>query len=102
MVTRRSALKTLGAAAGWTIVPRAVLGGTTQAPPSGRVTVGCIGVGSQGLRVMMNFLQQPDIQVVSVCDVNAGSDDYVEWGQHELRDKVRNLLGEGYATWGSS
>jgi predicted dehydrogenase len=101
-VTRRSVLKTLSAAAGWTIVPRSVVAGTSQTPPSDRITVGCVGVGSQGLRVMMNFLQQPDVQVISVCDVNAGSDDYVEWGQHELRDKVRALLGEGQATWGSS
>jgi predicted dehydrogenase len=101
-VTRRSAIKTLGAAAGWTIVPRTVLGGGRQSPPSDRITLACIGVGSQGLRVMMNFLQQPDVQVVSVCDVNRGSDDYVEWGQHELRDKVRKLLGDQYASWGGS
>jgi predicted dehydrogenase len=102
VVTRRSALKTLGAAAGWTIVPRSVIAGASQTPPSDRITVGCVGVGSQGLRVMMSFLEQPDVQVVSVGDVNAGSDDYSEWGPNELRDKVRKLLGEGHATWGSS
>jgi predicted dehydrogenase len=99
-ITRRTALRTLGAAAGWTIVPRSVLGGQGRTPPSDRMTVACIGVGSQGLRVMMSFLEQPDVQVVSVCDVNSGSTDYVEWWQHELRDKVRKLLGPPHAAWG--
>ncbi|MGH9314579.1 MAG: Gfo/Idh/MocA family protein [Vicinamibacterales bacterium] len=72
----------------------------TKTPPGDRITVACLGVGSQGLRVMMNFLAHPDVQVVAVCDVNKGSDDYSEWGKHELRDKVRALLGAGYSTWG--
>jgi predicted dehydrogenase len=92
-VTRRAALKAAGIAAGWTIVPRAVLGGPGQTPPGDRVTLACVGVGSQGLRVMMDFLKHDDVQVVAVCDVNAGSDDYSEWGRHELRDKVRALIG---------
>jgi predicted dehydrogenase len=71
-----------------------------KAPPSDRITVACLGVGSQGLRVMMNFLAHPDVQVVAVCDVNAGSDDYSEWGKFELRDKVRALLGAGHSSWG--
>ena len=49
---------------------------------------------------MMNFLAHADVQIVAVCDVNAGSDDYSEWGKFELRDKVRALLGAGYSYWG--
>ena len=101
-MTRRTALRTLGAAAGWTIVPRRVLGGQGHTAPSDRVTLACVGVGSQGLRVMMSFLEQRDVQVVSVCDVNSGSHDYVEWWEHELREKVRKLLGPGHATWGDT
>jgi predicted dehydrogenase len=86
------------AAASCTTVRRPVVGARRQVPPSDRITVACLGVGSQGLRVMMHFLTQPDVQVVAVCDVNTGSDDYSEWGQHELRDKVRKLLGR--ADWG--
>ena len=99
-ISRRAAIRAAGLAAGWTIVPRAVLGGAGQTPPSDRVTLACIGVGSQGLRVMMDFLKHDDTQVVAVCDVNAGSDDYSEWGRHELRDKVRALIGS--STWGES
>jgi predicted dehydrogenase len=102
--SRRELLLTAaGAAASCTAARRpAAVAATPQPkkPPSDRITVACLGVGSQGLRVMMNFLAQPDVQIVAVCDVNAGSDDYSEWGKFELRDKVRALLGAGHASWG--
>jgi predicted dehydrogenase len=47
---------------------------------------------------MMDFLKQPDLQVVAVCDVNKESRDYVEWGTNELRDKQRALVGK--SDWG--
>jgi predicted dehydrogenase len=100
-VSRRRAIGLLGTAAGAAIVPRAVVSRTAQTtPPSDRLRIACVGVGSQGLRVMMNFLREPDVRIVAVCDVNKGSSDYVEWGEYELRNKVRELLGAGYSTWG--
>lgn len=97
--TRRSFLKnTITAFAGISLVPRHVLGGKGYVPPSDKITAACIGVGSQGTRVMLNFLKQPEIQVVSVCDVNTGSDNFVSWGKHELRNKVRKLLED--ESWG--
>jgi len=87
------------AAAAFTIVPRRVLGGPGYTPPSERLNVACIGVGSQGTRVMMEFMHHADVQVVAVCDVNRGSSDYSEWGDNEIRDKQRKLLGN--ANWGS-
>jgi predicted dehydrogenase len=50
-----------------------VLGGAERLPPSEKINVSFIGVGSQGLRVMLNFLRQPDVQGVAVCDPNQGS-----------------------------
>ncbi len=67
---------------------------------SDKLTVACIGVGSQGLRLMMDLLRMPQVQVVAVCDVNRQSSDYLDWGPNELRDKVRLLLQE--PSWGSS
>ena len=67
---------------------------------SDKLTVGCIGVGSQGLRVMMDLLRMPEVQVVAVCDVNSQSSDYLDWGPKELRNKVRLLLQQ--PGWGSS
>ncbi len=65
-----------------------------------KLTIGCIGVGSQGLRVMLDVLRLPEIQVVSVCDVNRGSSDYLDWGPNELRNKVRMVLQD--PSWGAT
>lgn len=89
----------LGAAAAFTIVPRAVLGGPRFVAPSDRITLGCVGVGAQGTRVMMDFLKLPEVQVIAVCDVNRETSDYSEWGPNELRNKERKLLGD--PSWGS-
>ncbi len=79
-------------------MPRSALGGAGRVAPSDKLTLACVGVGSQGLRVMMEFLVHADVQVVAVCDVNSGSNDYSEWGNNELRGKVRKLLGD--PRWG--
>ena len=59
-----------GAALALTVVPRHVCGGPGYVPPSDKVNIAFIGVGSQGLRVMLHFLKQPDVQGVAVCDPN--------------------------------
>ena len=43
-------------------------GGTTS--PSDRITLGCIGTGSQGTGIMNAFMQMADVQVVAVCDID--------------------------------
>lgn len=84
--------KAAGAAAGLMIVPRHVLGGPGYVAPSDKVNIAFIGVGAQGLRVMVHFLREADVQGVAVCDCNQGSADYPQWGGHEFRDSVRHLL----------
>lgn len=100
-ISRRGFIGTAAGAAALTLVPRHVLGGPGVVAPSDKIHTACIGVGAQGTRVMMDFLKQPDVQIVAVCDVNRESSDYVEWGRNELRNKIRALLGSGYADWGS-
>ena len=95
---RRAFLGGAASAAALTIIPRHGLGGRGRIAPADKVTVACIGVGAQGTRVMMDFLKEPDIQVVAVCDVNAASSDYVEWNDNELRDKERTLVSN--TGWG--
>ena len=98
-VSRREFVGAMAPAAAFTILPARVLGREEdRAAPSERITAACIGVGAQGTRVMLDFLKQPDIQVVAVCDVNEGSSNFVEWGTNEIRDKVRALLGD--PSWG--
>jgi predicted dehydrogenase len=82
-----------GTATAFAIVPRHVVAGAEQPPPSEKVNIAFIGVGSQGLRVMLNFLRQPDVQAVAVCDPNQGSADYPQWRHNEFCDAVRRLLG---------
>src|SRR5438105_7826677 len=73
-----------GAAVAFSVVPRHVLGGPGFVPPSDKVNIAFIGVGSQGLRVMLHFLKEPDVQGVAVCDVNKAS----EIGRASCRERV--------------
>ncbi len=69
-VSRRQFLGTAaGAVAFPYIVPSSVFG---AGAPSGRITMGCIGVGSQGSGNMNGFLNKGDARVLAVCDVDKG------------------------------
>jgi GFO/IDH/MocA oxidoreductase family protein len=96
-ISRRTFLEQGATTAAATIVARHVLGGPRHVPPSDRISVGFVGVGTQGMRQLMPALQSPDIRIAAVCDPNRRSEDYVEWSRFELRDKVRAFLGD--AAW---
>lgn len=65
--TRRKFLKkTLAVTAGFTIVPRFVLGGTGFTAPSDELTKAVIGVGGMG----RSHLQYPGAKLLAVCDVD--------------------------------
>jgi len=73
--TRRQFLKGTAAALGGVAVGPAVitstaLGTAARAAASERIVVGVIGVGGRGRNVMNAFMEQPDAQVVAVCDVD--------------------------------
>ena len=94
LTSRRKFLaQTAAAAVGLSIVPRRVLGGAGYVPPSDKVNIAFIGVGAQGLRVMLHFLREPDVQGVAVCDPNKSGADYPQWDTHEFCNSVRKLLG---------
>jgi predicted dehydrogenase len=93
-ISRRKFLgQTAAAAIGFSIVPRRVLGGTGYVAPSDKLNIAFIGVGSQGFRVMLRFLREPDVQGVAVCDPNKGSANHPQWDTHEFCNSVRKLLG---------
>src|SRR5215475_3222732 len=93
-ISRRDFLaRSASAAVAFSIVPRHVLGGSGYVPPSDKVNMAFIGVGAQGLRVMLRFLREPDVQGVAVCDANQGSAGYPQWSTHEFCNSVRKLLG---------
>ncbi len=93
-VSRRKFLaQTAAATIGFSIVPRRVLGGAGYVSPSDKVNIAFIGVGAQGLRVMLHFLKEPDVQGVAVCDCNRTGANYPQWEPHEFCNSVRKLLG---------
>jgi predicted dehydrogenase len=92
-LSRRNFLaQTATAALGFSIVPRGVLGGPGYVPPSDKINIAFIGVGSQGLRVMLRFLRQPDVQGIAVCDPSKTGANYPQWDTHEFCHSVRELL----------
>ena len=67
--TRRHFIRSASvAAAAPFILPSAVW--SAETPPSERLTLGCIGIGTQGRGLMGGFLGRKDVQVVAVCDVD--------------------------------
>ncbi len=75
-IDRRSLLQgALGTGAGlalFNIIPASALGRGGHTAPSNRIVMGCIGLGGQGSGNMGTFLNQPDTQIVAVCDVDKG------------------------------
>ncbi len=83
-----------------TVVPREVLGGKGFIPPSDKLTIGYIGCGTQGLKEMVTLLANPALQIVSVCDPNKYSENYVDWSQYGIRNTLRKALGDD--SWGAN
>ena len=84
----------LGSAAAFTILPRHVLAGSGMVAPSDKVTVAYIGVGTQGMRELLDMLAIPEIQVISVCDPNKNATGYRDWSAMGLLNDIRRTLGQ--------
>jgi predicted dehydrogenase len=83
--SRRRFLSTVGmATAGFTIVPRHVLGRGFQAP-SDRLDIAVVGVGGRGRQVMTNMASQ---NLVAMCDVDWG---YADQGFAGLPKEIGTL-----------
>jgi len=82
--------------AAFSIIPAQVLGGSGRIAPSDKINLGIIGCGTQGIAEMLNLLSNEEVQVVTVCDPNTRSTDYVEWGKNGRRRGIRRVLGP---TW---
>lgn len=88
------------ASVAFTVIPRYVMGGPGYVAPSDKLTLAYIGCGTQGLREMASLITDPSIQIVSVCDPNRMTTDYVDWSPHEIRDTVRKAIGD--PSWGDN
>lgn len=68
------------------IVPSTVLGQRAGAvPPSDRIVMGGIGIGSRGAYDLQTFLKYKDVQFVAVCDV-----------RNERREAVKSMVDKTY------
>ena len=93
-VSRRQFLRVAGAFAAFQIVPSRLLG---QFAPSNRINLAMIGAGNQGFQDMRAFLQEPDAQIVAVCDVNRGSGGYRNADQFCGREPAKQAVEKFYA-----
>lgn len=92
---RRFLVASAASLAGLNIVPAAVLGRNGHTAPNSRITMAFIGTGSQGLRVMLQFLRMPEVQAVAVCDAVESASNYHQWAPNEFADAVHKLLETG-------
>lgn len=100
-INRREFIGTTAAASvAFTILPRHVLGGPGFIAPSDKINLAYIGCGTQGLREMCALITNPELQIVSVCDPNKMSTNYIDWSPNEIRDDIRKVVGE--PNWGEN
>jgi predicted dehydrogenase len=76
----------LGAAAFPYVVPSSVFGANDAVPPSEKIVMGFIGVGSMGGGHLRSFLGYDDVQVAAVCDLR-------EIFRQRAFDRVRQRYG---------
>lgn len=78
-------------AVAFTIVPRHVLGKGFVAP-SDKITLGYIGMGTQGIRELLPMLAIPEIQVVAVADPSKEARGYKDWSRDGLKNEIRKAI----------
>jgi predicted dehydrogenase len=63
------------------------------------MTLAMVGLGERGFAVLNEFLQQPDVQVVAVCDVHDLHDRERDWGTGKPlgRKPAQQLVNDYYA-----
>lgn len=76
------------------IVPASVRG---RHAPSERINVAVIGCGNQTTLDLPAFLEQPDVQILAVCDVNRASHGYLTPEQFLGREPVCESVNQYYA-----
>jgi predicted dehydrogenase len=90
---RRFLAAVAGAVAGFHLVPRRVLAGDEQAPPSERLNIAGIGVGGQGGGVLRQLAELGQ-NVVALCDVDGkyAANTFKTYPQAEIFQDYRVLL----------
>jgi hypothetical protein len=84
----------------FSMFPPHVIGGAGFIAPCDKVTLAYIGCGTQGMREMTELITNPKLQIVTVCDPNKKSTDYIDWSPTGIRDGIRKTLED--PTWGEN
>jgi predicted dehydrogenase len=87
-MNRRQFLGSAAAVAAFTIVPRHVLGGARQVPPSEKLNIACIGVGGQGASDIQSVSTE---NIVAMCDVDWGKHTAASFDKHPTAKKYRDF-----------
>ena len=87
-INRRQFLGSAAAVAAFTIVPRHVLGGARQVPPSEKLNIACIGVGGQGASDIQSVSTE---NIVAMCDVDWGKHTAASFGKHPTAKKYKDF-----------
>ncbi|HEO69913.1 MAG TPA: Gfo/Idh/MocA family oxidoreductase [Candidatus Hydrogenedentes bacterium] len=67
------------------VLTNTALGAQGRPPASERIVMGVIGLGGRGSYVMQAFMEQPDVEVVAVCDVD-----------RQRREQGRQIVNDTY------
>ena len=92
-IDRRKFMGSAVAAGVFTIVPRHVLGGPGYVAPSEKITLAHIGMGTQGFSELGSLLEDPQIQIVAVCDPNTDSKTTWSGASTAFAQRIREYLG---------
>jgi predicted dehydrogenase len=84
-IGRREFVKQIGGAAIAAFGIPYVLSSAGETRPSGKITLGFIGVGKQGSGLLWQFLQREDCRVVALCDVDK-----------QKLNRALEIVGENY------
>jgi predicted dehydrogenase len=82
---RRDFLKTAAAVAAPLVISRHVLSAPGQPGANDRIRMAGIGIGGRGSGVLGEFLGQPDVQCVAICDARA-----------DRRERVKKMVDSRY------
>ena len=90
---------TAAAAAGFSLVPRHVLGGAKFVPPSEKINVAIVGCGGQGQTNVHALFQQPDVQIIAVADPIETQDLHAFYyksnaGRLPVKEEIEKYYGE--------
>jgi predicted dehydrogenase len=93
-LTRREVLQGAGAAALLTIVPRSVLGGAAQKPPSEKLNIAGVGVGGQGGGDIGQVAPDNNIVALSDCDWQKAAGTFKKYPDAKQFKDFRKMFDE--------